>query len=158
MRRIKTVATLLLLLTAQPGWANEPITVKGVIQTMSCVINGGKEIDVDFGSTMKTTLINGSQYKTKVAYTVSCSGNSSNALKMQIKGTAAGFDATALATDKTDLGLALIKGGKKQAINGWFNFTYPTLPVLEMVPVKKAGATLATGDFNATATLMVDVQ
>lgn len=123
MRRIKTVATLLLL-TAQPGWANEPITVKGVIQTMSCVINGGKEIDVDFGSTMKTTLINGSQYKTKVAYTVSCSGNSSNALKMQIKGTAAGFDATALATDKTDLGLALIKGAKNRRLTA--GSTLPT--------------------------------
>nr|WP_315293283.1 fimbrial protein [Serratia proteamaculans] len=157
MRRIQTVAALLLL-AAPPGWANEPITVKGVIQTMSCVINGGKEIDVDFGSTLKTTLIDGSQYKTKVVYIVTCSGNSSNALKMQIDGTAAAFDATALATDKTDLGLALINGGKKQAINTWFNFTYPTLPVLEMVPVKKAGVTLSGGDFNATATLKVDVQ
>ncbi|CAI1710303.1 fimbrial protein [Serratia proteamaculans] len=157
MRRLK-MAVALLLLAAPPGWANEPITVKGVIQTMSCVINGGKEIDVDFGSTLKTTLIDGSQYKTKVVYTVRCSGNSSNALKMQIKGSAAGFDATALATDKTNLGLALLKDGKKQTINSWFNFSYPTLPGLEMVPVKKAGVTLSTGDFNATATLMVDVQ
>lgn len=157
MKAIKT-GIALLLLAVPLCWANEPITVKGVIQTMSCVINGGKEIDVDFGSTLKTTLIDGSQYKTAVTYTVTCSGNSSNALKMQIKGTAAGFDATALATDKTNLGLALLKGGKKQAINAWFNFTYPTLPVLEMVPVKKAGATLSTGEFNASATLLVDVQ
>ncbi|WP_240775909.1 fimbrial protein [Serratia proteamaculans] len=157
MKGIRT-GILGLLLASPLAWANEPITVKGVIQTMSCVINGGKDIDVDFGSTLKTALIDGSQYKTRVVFTLSCSGNSSNALKMQINGTAAGFDATALATDKTDLGLALINGGKKQPINAWFNFTYPTLPVLEMVPVKKAGVTLSGGDFNATATLMVDVQ
>jgi type 1 fimbria pilin len=157
MKGIKT-GVLLLLLVAPLGWGNEPITVKGVIQGMNCVINGGKEIDVDFGSTVQTTLIDGSQYKTKVVFTLKCSGNSSNALKLQIDGTAAAFDATALATDKTDLGLALLNGGKKQAINTWFNFTYPTLPVLEMVPVKKAGVTLSGGDFNATATLKVDVQ
>lgn len=148
---------MVLIFFSTPLLAETTISVTVTLVVPVCEINAGKEINVDFGNDLMTTRIDGNQYKTKVVYTVSCSG-SSNALKMQIDGTAAAFDATVLATDKTDLGLALINGGKKQAINTWFNFTYPTLPVLEMVPVKKAGVTLSGGDFNATATLKVDVQ
>jgi len=37
-------------------------------------------------------------------------------------------------------------------------FTYPTLPVMEAVPVKKTNSTLKGGAFSAVATLVVAQQ
>ncbi|WP_366519502.1 fimbrial protein [Serratia nevei] len=129
-----------------------------VLAPPACVINGERPIEVDFGDEVMTTRVDGSNFKRPIDYTLSCSGLSKNALKMQVQGTGAAFDGTVLKTDKSGLGIAILNGGSRWALNSWTNFTYPNKPTLTAVPVKQSGATLQGGAFNASATLRVDYQ
>lgn len=136
------------------------VTVKvTVIEAPPCVINNNQTIEVNFGNVM-TNRVDGSNYEQTLYYTLSCTGNSSNALKMQIVGTQAGsgFTSNVLQTDAAGLGIALKSGGSAMPLNSWTNFTYPTLPVLTAVPVKGTGASLSGGAFSASATMRVEYQ
>jgi hypothetical protein len=135
------------------------VTVKvRVVAPPPCVINGDKVIDVDFGSNVVTTKVDGVNNLQTLNYTLECQNYTSNAMKLQVKGTPMAFDGSALQTNVADFGIALRADGQPLMINKWLNFTYPSKPVLQAVPVKKAGATLNSGSFSAGATLMVDYQ
>lgn len=148
------------MLAALPmlAWASSSITVKvTVLAPPPCVINDDRPIDVEFGDVM-TTRVDGDNYKMPVNYTLSCTGGTTNAMKLQVKGTGAAFDATVLRTNQTGLGIELRQGDSKLAVNDWLNFTYPNKPELWAVPVKQRGATLKWGEFSAGATMAVDYQ
>ncbi|VEA61122.1 Minor fimbrial protein prsF precursor [Serratia plymuthica] len=135
------------------------VTIKvTVVAPPPCTINGEQVIDVDFGSELLTTQIDGSNYLKTVDYSLECQSGTSNAMKLQIQGTPTAFDSSALQTNMADLGIALKVNGSALTVNDWVNFTYPNKPVLQAVPVKRAGSTLNGGDFSAGATLMVDYQ
>lgn len=93
-----------------------------------------------------------------VPYTVTCNSPVSNAMKLELKGTAAAFDNRVLMTRKPDLGVKLFVNGADWPINTPVNFTHPNFPVVQAVPVKRAGSTLTGGAFDAAATLVVDYQ
>lgn len=150
------------LLAALPmlAWAgpSATVTVKvTVVVPPPCVINDDRPIEVVFGDVM-TTRVDGDNYKMAVNYTLSCTSAPSNAMKLQVKGTGAAFDATVLQTNKAGLGIELRQGDGKLAVNDWLNFTYPNKPELWAVPVKQSGATLTGGEFSAGATMAVDYQ
>ncbi|HAT5000116.1 fimbrial protein [Serratia marcescens] len=148
------------LLVAMPlsVQAATTVTVKvTVVAPPPCVINGNRTIEVDFGEVM-IAQIDGKNYRMPVNYSLSCSGQSKNAMKLQVQGTGAAFDATALKTNKTGLGIELQQGSSKLAVNGWLNFTYPNTPTLWAVPIKQSGVTLSVGEFTAGATMKVDYQ
>ncbi|CNE99318.1 fimbrial protein [Yersinia mollaretii] len=131
------------------------VNISGVILAPPpCVINGSKVIDVDFGNQVMTNLVDGNNYLQTVNYSVVCNNAPSNSMRMQIKGDKADFSTTALKTNNNDLGIELLLEGNKYS--GWFNFTYPTLPKLEAVPVKRSGSILETGLFEGAATLVVE--
>ncbi len=123
-----------------------------------CIINGGRPIEVDFGDEVMTTRIDGANYRRAVNYTLTCSGQSSNGLKLQVQGAASGFDGQLLRTSKDGLGIALLNGGRRWPVNQWLSFTYPAAPTPEAVPVKSASARLTAGEFTAGATMKVDYQ
>ncbi len=80
-------------------------------------------------------------------------------MRMQFSGTAPSWDTKVLTTNNTNLGIKLLQGsgsGTQLSLNTWLSFTYPTLPVLQAVPVKKTGSTLTAGAFNGNATLKVE--
>ncbi|WP_249921537.1 fimbrial protein [Serratia plymuthica] len=129
-----------------------------VIAPPHCTVNGGKAILVDFGTDLVTTRVNGNNYVKTVDYTLDCRGNSRNAMKMRVVGTATDFNRNALQTQQSNLGIELRANGQPLAINGWLNFTYPNAPTLQAVPVKRNNSVLNTGSFSAGATLMVDYQ
>lgn len=129
-----------------------------IVAPPPCVINNNNLIEVNFGNDVMTTRIDGSYKKQPVVYSVECKNAPNNAMKMQIQGTGAGFDSEVLQTNKDNLGVALLRNGNRQPINGWINFTYPNLPTLEAVLVKQAGATLGGGEFSAGATMKVEYQ
>ncbi len=134
------------------------VTVKvTVIKPPPCTINDDRPIEVDFGEVIATR-VDGSNYKMPVEYTLSCSEGSSNAMKLQVKGSGAGFDGTVLGTNKAGLGIELRKDDSKVAVNSWLNFTYPNKPALWAVPVKQSGITLSGGEFTAGATMSVVYQ
>jgi type 1 fimbria pilin len=129
-----------------------------VIAPPPCTINGDQVIDVDFGNDVVTSRVDGVNYLKTVDYSLDCQGGTSNAMKLQIQGTPTAFDSSALRTNVADFGIALRANGQALVINKWVNFTYPTKPVLQAVPVKKAGVKLPGGDFSAGATLLVHYQ
>ncbi|WP_243391689.1 fimbrial protein [Serratia marcescens] len=134
------------------------VTVKvTVIAPPSCVINNNRPIEVDFGDVM-TTRVDGSNYRTAVNYTLDCPGASSNAMRLQVRGTGAAFDGTVLQTNKTGLGIELQQSGGKLALNSWMNFTYPNAPQLWSVPVQQSGTSLTGGAFTAGATMLIAYQ
>ncbi|WP_163333707.1 fimbrial protein [Enterobacter bugandensis] len=125
-----------------------------VVESPPCIINGDRIIEVDFGDVI-VPRIDGINYTKSVDYTLECKGQLTNIMKMAINGNPVTFDNSALKTNVTDFGIALRANGKPLVINNWINFIYPDKPFLEAVPVKRAGADLPGGEFNAGATMMV---
>jgi len=136
------------------------ILVKVTVLRKPCVIKGGNGsdmIEVNFGNDVMTTHVDGTYKTMPVSYSVTCF-SSSNAIKMQIEGVGATFDSGVLTTNQTDFGIALKVNNTLLPINSWINLTYPNMPTLTAVPVKRAGATLTGGTFSSSATLKVEYQ
>ncbi|WP_368925982.1 fimbrial protein [Serratia marcescens] len=153
---LAALCAALLALPLAAGAANfATVTVKvTVVAPPPCIINGNRVIEVNFGDVIAPR-VDGSQYLQTVDYSLECEGRTSNAMKLAIQGNPTSFDNTALQTNVADLGIALRANGKPLAINSWVNFTYPSKPVLQAVPVKRAGVSLPGGNFSAGATLQV---
>jgi len=164
-RTVKTGVLLGALYLAGHLWntdayAGSTVTVKvTVLAPLPCVLNEKQPIEVDFGNEVMTTRIDGQAYRRKVGYSLSCSGQGKNAMRLQVKGTGAAFDASALQTNVNGLAIAFEQPeGKRLPLNGWANFDYPKLPDLYAVPVRKNGVELLPGAFSAVATLRVAYQ
>ena len=135
------------------------LTIRGVIVAPpSCVINGGSTLNVPFGHDLMTTRIDGVNYKRGVPYTVTCTGHSSDDMTLKLQGTGASFDTTSLSTNNPDLGIRLFINDSVWPLNTLKNFTFPTLPTMQAVPVKNPGSSLTAGAFSASATLVVAQQ
>ncbi|WP_129544233.1 fimbrial protein [Serratia sp. 1D1416] len=133
------------------------VTVKVTVTAPPCTVNDNKAIEVNFGDVM-TTRVDGTNYRKQIGYSLSCEGGGGKAMKLQVQGTAAGFDSALLGTSVSGLGIRLQNGSSNLSVNGWVNFTYPNKPALWAVPVQKSGVTLAGGQFSAAATLKVAYQ
>lgn len=140
---------------AEAASATTTINVTVTVVAPACVINDGRPIEVDFGSDVMTTRIDGSNYKKTVDYTLSCESASSNAMKMQIKGGAASGGKW-LSTNKSGLAIAFLNNGVSLPVNTWFTFTWPNKPSLQAVPVTTGNEAPTGGEFSAGATMMVD--
>ena len=123
-----------------------------------CIINGGNTPNVPFGNDLMTTRIDGVNYRRDVPYTVECEGLPSNAMTISLRGAGAAFDGTSLSTNNRDLGIRFLMDGVAWPLNNALEFTYPTLPRMEAVLVKKADSTLEGGGFSAAATIVVALQ
>ncbi|MGY2374345.1 fimbrial protein [Pseudomonas sp. SDO524_S393] len=153
------IAAGVLLGGSQAVQAQTSVTIRAVIiAPPPCVINGGSTLNVPFGNDLLTSRVDGVNYRRGVPYTVTCDSPYSNALKLALQGTGAAFDNRVLSTRKADLGVKLFVNGADWPLNTAVNFTYPNFPVVQAVPVKRAGSRLTGGAFDATATLVVDYQ
>ena len=153
------IAVCLIGAVSQSVQAQTNLTIRAVIiAPPPCVINSGNTLDVPFGNDLQTSRVDGVNYRRDVPYTVTCSAPHSNALTLALNGTGASFDSRVLSTRKADLGVKLFVNGADWPLNTAVNFTYPNFPVVQAVPVKRAGSTLTGGAFDATATLVVDYQ
>lgn len=104
----------LLLLSPLVEAATTTVTVKvTVVAPPPCIINGDRPIEVDFNDVM-TTRVDGNNYLMPVNYTLSCSSSApSKAMKLQVRGTGADFDAKVLKTTQPGLGVELRNAGGK---------------------------------------------
>jgi type 1 fimbria pilin len=157
--RAALIGGSLLWAASQGAQADTSLTIRAVIiAPPPCVINSGTTLNVPFGNDLLTSRVDGVNYRRDVPYTVTCDSPFSNALTLELKGTGASFDSGVLMTRKADLGVKLFVNGVAWPLNRTVNFTYPNFPVVQAVPVKRAGSTLTGGAFDATATLVVDYQ
>lgn len=129
-----------------------------IIAPPPCVINSGSTLDVPFGNNLLTSRVDGVNYRRSVPYTVICDSPFSNAMTLELKGTGAAFDSRVLGTRKADLGVKLFVNDADWPLNTAVRFTYPNFPIVQAVPVKRAGSSLTGGVFDAAATLVIEYQ
>ncbi|TQI82263.1 type 1 fimbria pilin [Serratia fonticola] len=160
---IRGLLLVSLLTTHFAAQAIGEMTLRGtLIEPPPCIINDGGQIDVPFGDKIGVNKLDGVNYRQKINYQVTCGTNSIStwALTLTLIGKAATFDEHALPSDQENLGVRVLYQGDKVFTPG------STLkiaqgssqPLLQAVPVKKAGAILKEGAFEAWATLKADYQ
>ncbi|WP_262760460.1 fimbrial protein [Enterobacter bugandensis] len=133
------------------------MTIKITVEEPPCTINNGEQIDVAFGDKVGVNKVNGINYRVPINYQIACK-DGDRAITLSLSGTAAGFDNQSLQTDIADLGIRLYQDDKPFPPNSTVKVDPASPPRLEAVPVKKAGASLTEGAFEAWATLRADYQ
>lgn len=150
-------AFLLCTLAGIPAVVSAATTVSVkviVVAQPPCVINNNKTIDVDFGTILRDRL-DGKNYRRDVNYTLDCKDQTTNEMRLSVRGNPVTFDNSALQTNISGLGISLVANGEKLGINDWLRFTYPNKPALTAIPVINKDSPPAGGDFQASATLVV---
>lgn len=146
-------------LSATP--AGTPIQITGnVLPAPVCKINNNQASpQVEFGSDIRTDLIDGVSYRAKtVPVTVVCDRKPGGGIQFSLTGTASSFDKTALQTTVTGLGVKIYNGDTAMDINSWADISYDEPLNLTAVPVKQTGVNLQGGEFSATGTLVVRLE
>lgn len=141
--------------------AEGEMTFRGTLLTPPpCRINDNNQVEVDFGERVGINKVDGVNYRQAVNYQITCDSASGGSwgLTLSLSGTASGFDKQALATNKSDLGIRVYRDDQPFTPGSTLKITLDNPPRLEAVPVKKEGAALIEGAFEAWATLQADYQ
>ncbi|BEO21307.1 pilus protein (plasmid) [Serratia marcescens] len=135
------------------------MTFRGrLVEPPPCTINNGNRVDVDFGDRVGVNRVDGVNYRQVVNYQIVCDRGGSWTMTLSLSGSAAGFDANALLSNKSDLGIRVYQNDKPFRPGSVLTIDPDNPPRLEAVPVKRAGATLTEGAFEAWATLKAEYQ
>ncbi|MGQ4695432.1 fimbrial protein [Enterobacter asburiae] len=154
--------TKILLLAAMlpmVAQAADNMAFHGTLVAPPCTINNGQTIEVLFGKNLGVNKIDGNNYKQPVNYSVDCdAGYSANNLAIMVDtATPAAFDASAVMTNKTGLGIRILIDGVAANFAKRVALTNPASPPkIEAVPVQDTAVTLTEGAFEATMTLRAD--
>ncbi|WP_083615953.1 fimbrial protein [Pantoea sp. 1.19] len=133
---------------------NKFIHVNFNVVAAACSINAGNVISVNFGDSISTAGIDGKYNTVPIDYKVACD-SPYGAVKMKLDGQPTQFDANAIQTNMTDLGVRVLQDGQTFPVGTWVSVDYSAMPTLEAVLVKTSGAKLPGGEFSASATLSV---
>lgn len=171
MIKLKGGAVALLVAAAIIPWGPGPradsdslaINISGTITESSCSVNNNQAITVEFGTVQVAELTKASA---SVPVTIACDSAPSGTVSMGIEGTASTFDSLVLATDVSGLGISF-EGTKQNSVvslntfydvsdefgltskTGTFNLTARL--------ISDGATTLAGGEFNASATLVLQM-
>ncbi|AKA80961.1 Minor fimbrial subunit StfE [Pseudomonas synxantha] len=139
--------------------ASANLTFSGTLnEPPPCTIDAGNTIEVDFGD-VGVKRVDGVKYRQGLSYTISCGTDTLPwALKLSVNGTATTFDGAAVQTSVPALGIRVFQNNLPFALNTPLEISLSSPPVLEVVPVKQPGATLAPARFTAVATLLAEYQ
>ena len=156
---MKLYAGMLLLLVSAtlsvPGMAADNMKFSGtLIEPPPCTINNDGQVDVDFGRRVGVKKVDGVNYLQVMNYRIKCDPSvSARDMTLEIIGTPADYDAAAVSSNVTDLAIQIKQNGVPFELNKPIPISLTTPPILSAVPVKRIGATLVEGPFEATATL-----
>ncbi len=142
-----------------------------VTVAQSCNINAGQVIDVKFGNIMSNDIkrmgeiANGFTPKV-VNMTLACNNISNGVVvSLSFSGEPAGGDPTALKTDNTDIGVRVRDANNNivPPVNGQLPVTFDYssqsgTSSMTLAPMNVTGNTPALGQFNAVATVNVEIQ
>ncbi|OOV89395.1 MULTISPECIES: fimbrial protein [unclassified Pseudomonas] len=158
---MKGYAGLLLMLAggaiSAQGQAAQNMTLFGtLIEPAACTINDGGQVDVDFGNRIGVNKVDGVNYWQPMSYRITCDPNASTQdMTLEVVGIQADYDSAAVVSDVKDLAIQIKQNGQPFELNKPIPITRGSPPVLSAVPVKRLGAVLNEGPFEATATLRV---
>lgn len=144
---------------ANAGQAQATVTVSVTVMAVPCHINGDTATPtVEFGD-VRADLIDGIRYAQPLEVKITCDSSPSGDLQYELKGDAAAFDGKVLKTGTAGLGIKMLKAdGSPLAVNTWTGTARDQTVNLKAVPVKDTAAKLAGGEFNATATLILQIK
>jgi len=139
--------------------ASANLTFSGTLnEPPPCTIDAGNTIEVDFGD-VGVKRVDGVNYRKGLAYTISCGPATLPwELKLSVNGTPTPYDASAVQTNVPALGIRVYQNNVPFPLNTRLDISLPSPPVLEVVPVKQPGATLAPARFAAVATLLAEYE
>ncbi|MFO2465641.1 fimbrial protein [Pseudomonas sp. 15FMM2] len=156
---MKLSAVMLLLLVSgiksASGWESDNLKLRGtLIEPPPCTINDGGQVDVNFGNRVGVKKVDGVNYQQVMNYQITCDPTASTwDMTLEIIGTPADYDTAAVTSDVADLAIQIKQNGMPFELNKPIPIKLTTPPILSAVPVKRVGATLIEGPFEATATL-----
>lgn len=138
---------------------NVRIEISGTIRAkVPCVINDNKPINIRFDD-VQISRIDGQYKMTVIPYSLNCKRANSQALKMKIAGSGAGFNTKLLAIpNQNNLGIALKWNKTDFPLNNWFSLNPASPPALQAVLVARSTGAITGGEFSAAATMVVDYQ
>lgn len=139
--------------------ADENMNFHGtLVDFPSCTINDNQPINVEFGN-VGINKIDGVNYEKNIDYKISCDGtDTKDQLYLSITGQAAGFNSGELSTSVDGLAIEIKQNSTAYKLADQIPVNLDAPPKLSAVPVKGAGASLATGEFSASATLQAFYQ
>lgn len=154
------LATLPLMVNAGSNISRVNVTVTVLAPPPCTITNKGGQVDVDFGERVGINKVDGTNYRRPMNYQIGCQGASSGnwSLSLSLIGSVTGFDKNALQTNKADLGIRVYQNGEPFVPGSRLAISLNNQPLLEAVPVKRPGATLTAGTFEAWATLQANYQ
>lgn len=150
----------LLMALGGPAVAADNMKFSGtLIEPPPCTINDGGEVDVNFGNRVGVSKVDGVNYLQPVNYRITCSpGAGAWNMTLEVVGTPADYDEAAVESNMDDLAVRLLQNGKRFTLNNPIPIKLNAPPTLAAVPVKRPGAELKEGAFEATATLLAVYQ
>lgn len=167
MKRAVLYVLLLGMLVMVSGYTSAATTTSNVTVTVTvkasnCRVNENQTVKAEFGTVQISEL---SKASASVPVTIACDEVPAGTLSMAIKGTGTSFNAQALETDVSGLGITLTSPSSKQLnLNNFYNVTdtfglsSKTGSFNLTAHLTSDGKTeLAGGDFNASATLVIQV-
>ncbi|MGM8398345.1 fimbrial protein [Enterobacter hormaechei] len=145
--------------TVRAGQSQTTVTVSVTVLAVPCHINGDANTPtVEFGD-VRADLIDGSRYAQPLEVKITCDSTPSGDLQYELKGDAAAFDSKVLKTETSGLGIKILKAdGSMLAVNTWTGTARDQTVNLKAVPVRDTTAKLTGGEFNATATLILQMK
>lgn len=146
---------MLLLLVSGLVSASDNLLLRGtLVEPPPCTISDGGQVDVNFGNRVGVKKVDGVNYQQVMNYQITCNPTANTwDMTLEIIGTPADYDAAAVNSDVSDLAIQIKQNGVPFELNKPIPIRLTSPPVLSAVPVKRAGATLTEGPFEATATL-----
>lgn len=157
----KVCLTTLLAVTPLFASADEPnMKLFGTLLIPPpCVIENNNLIEVFFGDNVGINRVDGINYTKPVNYTLKCDQNIKGwDLTLSIIGPKSQFDDAGLQTNMANLAIHMIRDGQPFILNERVIISPSKPPIIQAVPVRKPGSTLAKGPFEVTATLLAEYQ
>ncbi|WP_448669711.1 fimbrial protein [Enterobacter mori] len=170
MKPLRLIRVNLFLFLLSVGYVSPTVAVnKTVDMKLTVLINGAPPCSISGGTvefgTMMIGSVDGSNYAKPVNYSLNCSGRVSDYLRLQIQGSSITVNnESVLKTNINNLGIRLQTTSDKKLLPigtaNWLDFKYSSSsgPALQAIPVKVNGTTLQTGEFSASATMVVEYQ
>lgn len=160
LRNLSCFIVLFLALSYSFAYADDMFFSGTLVTPAPCVIASDNILDIPFGNTLGVNKINGANYIQNILYNVVCDSAIGVAeLGMTIiSASVTTFDAAAIQTNTSGLGIRILKNGTAFTLNTRVPYDQNNPPILQAVPVQAPGVILIEGSFEATATLLVDYQ
>lgn len=120
-----------------------------------CTVNNDKPVTVEFDN-VRTDLIDGLNYDMRaIPVAIACTDTPSGKLVLSLQGTAASSSSSTLLTSVPNLGIRIRRDNADFLLNNWVDVYNGDSFTLMAVPTKLTSAPVSTGEFTASATLVI---